>query len=235
MPTFRVALICVSLVLLSGCDLFQVGPRDIDGDGWAEDLDCDDLDPAIYPEAGESCDGVDNDCDGAIDEGYDADGDGWAPCSDPPDCNDEDPTIFPGAEEFCDGIDSNCNGDDDEDTGCDPSEDADGDGYTADEDCDDSDPWSYPGAGELCDGSDNDCDGEVDEDFFERETICGVGSCAARGVNRCGCERVHVHGRDEDATDRAKRCRERVQVLPLYNRRGAYSRCEYGSACEDTA
>lgn len=42
---------------------------DVDGDGFAvEDGDCDDYDPLISPSANDECDGVDNNCDGQVDE-----------------------------------------------------------------------------------------------------------------------------------------------------------------------
>ncbi len=58
----------------------------------------------------ERCDGVDDDCDGLVDEGFDRDGDGVTVCAPIPDCDDDDPTVFPGAEERCDGVDADCDG-----------------------------------------------------------------------------------------------------------------------------
>ncbi|MGA1794287.1 MAG: putative metal-binding motif-containing protein [bacterium] len=65
----------------------------------------------------EICDGIDNDNDGLIDEGFDQDGDGVTTCAG--DCDDTDPDIYPGAPELRDGTDNNCDGEVDE--GCPPA------------------------------------------------------------------------------------------------------------------
>jgi hypothetical protein len=60
----------------------------------------------VAPGRDEVCDGVDNDCDGTVDDG-DGDGDGSPACSD---CDDADPGAAPGLEEVCDGVDNDCDG-----------------------------------------------------------------------------------------------------------------------------
>jgi hypothetical protein len=51
----------------NGCGESQL---DNDGDGYAEvGGDCDDADPAVHPSAVELCNGVDDNCSGAVDEG----------------------------------------------------------------------------------------------------------------------------------------------------------------------
>ena len=56
-----------------GTDCTDCGSRfDIDEDGFDSDYDCDDNDPNIYPGVNcDSCDGIDDDNDGTIDEDYD--------------------------------------------------------------------------------------------------------------------------------------------------------------------
>jgi hypothetical protein len=99
------------VVIDLGADEFSC--EDKDGDGLTRcttPVDCDDLDPDISPYASEVCDGVDNDCNGLIDDGVDQDGDGDTYTTCGGDCNDSDASINPGAAEVCDGIDNNCNG-----------------------------------------------------------------------------------------------------------------------------
>ncbi len=109
-------------------------PTDADGDGYAATIDCNDDDDTIFPNAEEVCDGIDNDCDSAVDEdvGFllyaDLDGDGYG-----------DPTAEVYACYPTDGIVENS------------------------DDCDDTNETVYTGAPEVCDTLDNDCDAEVDE------------------------------------------------------------------------
>ncbi|MFT7578956.1 MAG: hypothetical protein ACI9MR_000618 [Myxococcota bacterium] len=50
-------------------DLPCDGLTDVDGDGWPASIDCRDDEAAINPGAIEVCDGVDNDCNGLVDDG----------------------------------------------------------------------------------------------------------------------------------------------------------------------
>ena len=125
-------------VSLSACNVQNSnsagsGVRDRDQDGYREDEDCDDTDPAIFPGADELCNGLDDDCDEEIDEEAvdapswhtDADGDGYGdPASsslsceevsgavqDDSDCDDTDDTVNPDGTEVCnDGLDNDCDG-----------------------------------------------------------------------------------------------------------------------------
>jgi len=136
------------------------GPSVLDGDGDGyspADGDCNDGNDAMFPGNAEICDGLDNDCDGAllVDES-DEDNDGFALCD--LDCNDEDGAIYPGAPEICDGEDSDCDG-----VNAD-FDDADGDGFTPCQgDCDDFESNSFPDNPEVCDLLDNNCSEQIDD------------------------------------------------------------------------
>lgn len=148
---------CEAMVEVFECEEHRA--RDDDNDGYSEyEGDCDDENPEVNPEMEEEINGVDDNCDGYVDE--DLDGDGFT--TNGGDCDDEDPAINPYATEMCnDGIDNNCDGFTDEN-----EPDADGDGFgPCAGDCNDSEPGIGPGAVEdPTDGLDNDCDGEVDEE-----------------------------------------------------------------------
>ena len=58
-----------------GGDLGCASASDKDGDGWGAPADCNDGDKAINPEGKEICDGIDNDCNGVIDDGNPETGD----------------------------------------------------------------------------------------------------------------------------------------------------------------
>ncbi|HMV69407.1 MAG TPA: putative metal-binding motif-containing protein, partial [Myxococcota bacterium] len=111
----------------------EVSPAEADADGDGVSLidgDCDDHDNARAPTVAERCNGVDDDCDGRVDDDpfdgaprfVDADGDGFGDpriqrivCADAPglvdddrDCDDGDAAISPDAWEVCNGIDDDC-------------------------------------------------------------------------------------------------------------------------------
>lgn len=115
----------------------SIAAVDADADGFVACEDCNDQDPALHPGAPERCNGVDDDCDQALDDAdpdiqattwyRDPDGDGYADGTGPTlqqcdapigytdtigDCNNLDPLVHPGATEICDAahVDEDCDG-----------------------------------------------------------------------------------------------------------------------------
>ena len=173
------------------------GAADADGDGHTADVDCDDHDGAVNPDAIEVCDGIDNNCDGAVDDEdaaldssttttwfTDADADGygddetaWDACLGGDnavdvggDCDDGDAGVDPDSVWY---TDADADGFGDSATGVNQRE-RPGDTVAEAGDCDDTDAALRPDATEVCDGLDNDCDTLVDDDDDNVDTSTGT-------------------------------------------------------------
>jgi hypothetical protein len=171
-------------------------------DGWACEL------PDTHEPRELSCDGLDNDCDGEVDEGVRpppevcpvfgvcADAvvecrgeDGWA-CAFPPEHEEE--------EVSCDGLDNDCDRFTDPDCVCEPGVGTracgsdDGECGAGVQHCPDG-RWAEECVGEVgphpeqCNGADDDCDGATDEDLPPPEEPCpSEGVCAAARAECAG-------------------------------------------------
>ena len=141
---------------------------DGDSDGWYWFQDCNDSNPDIKPLQPEMLDGIDNNCENGIDEGF-------------KDLDSDNDRLSDWAEfhvQFTDWNNPDTDGDgmDDGDevqvffsdpTYTDPDDDT--DGYYWFQDCDDNDSDRSPGLSEWLNGIDDDCDEDVDEDFLNTD------------------------------------------------------------------
>ncbi len=143
-----------------------------------------------------TCDGRDDDCDGAVDDDYQGEGapcggpmcGGWVECVDGVVVVNCTPHQIDVPEE-CNNIDDDCNGVIDENTNgirrcglgaCDvPGHFTCVDGHSS-SDC----PPPAP-RDDTCDNVDEDCDGPRDEDYPVTQITCGTGACLASGVHFC--------------------------------------------------
>ena len=160
----------------AGCEVYLA---DLDEDGFgkdgdsqclcgaafpytaAEGGDCSDKDASVTPDALESCNGKDDNCDGAIDE----------------------PGALGCALFYVDGDKDGYGKEGDWSCLCAP----DGDYILIiGGDCNDDDPAVRPGTVELCNGKDDNCDGELDEGYVTGiPCAVGIGACAAEGSVVC--------------------------------------------------
>ena len=163
-----------------------------------------DCQPTLPTDPDESvCDGVDDDCDGRVDERFSstrtACGDGVcasigsSSCSDgvfATNCIPLNPT---GDDAECDGIDQDCDARTDESYPSVIDECGVGVCYnTAPSSCvngavqNNCDPLPEQGDDSLCDGIDQDCDGRIDEAYQPVQTTCTYGSaCVQDGLTAC--------------------------------------------------
>jgi hypothetical protein len=191
-----------ALLLLMACGDAPSKPTDTgteatdaDGDGTPAGEDCADGDADIHPGADERCNGLDDDCDGEIDEDAtdaarwypDRDADGFGDDASPlmacqapsgaiaqgGDCDDTTANVHPERDELCNGRDDDCDGDTDEPGASDETlwfPDSDGDGFG-----DPATPATACAAptGHVLDSTD--CDDTRAEAYPGAAELCGTG------------------------------------------------------------
>ncbi|MBI5490838.1 MAG: putative metal-binding motif-containing protein [Deltaproteobacteria bacterium] len=212
--------------------------------------DCDDADGRIHPRAAETCDGRDDDCDGATDEGAigawyrDQDGDGAgagdATLACPPpegfvaaagDCDDGAPDVFPDAAETCDGRDEDCDGFTDEGVAHRFYHDADDDDF--------GDPTDFVDACSLPSGfasASFDCDDD-DSDAHPGQELFFAAPAASGGFDYdCDAEETPSHDVPAGDCSACTAPGERwLNAVPECGRSGTLLQCNWssGSGCTE--
>ena len=205
---------------------FDLIDRDRDGFipkvGEPKGGDCNDDDDTVNPAASETCNGIDDNCDGEIDENVcvsdncpddpnktepgicgcgipdiDADSDGYFTCQN--DCIDNNPSINPGVSETCNNIDDNCDG-------------------TIDEGVTNACGTCGEVPVETCNGIDDNCDGTIDEGVTN-----ACGTCGEVPVETCNGIDDNCDGTiDEGVTNACGTCGE----VPVETCNGIDDNCD---------
>jgi hypothetical protein len=169
------------------CAPSTVGTRDSDHDGFVDAMccnvvsgmttcgdDCDDAAPTIHPTQAETCDGLDEDCDTAIDEGLtvagylpDCDADGYGAATASPVNRCGPPAMAPACASGTGGW------------------------VTTGGDCNDAQAGINPGNPDICNGIDDNCNGMID-DIVRGTVVCAAGQtrpcttgCGGAGTAAC--------------------------------------------------
>ena len=152
----------------------------------------------------DNCDGIDNDCNGKIDDGYKSrkttTGKGKCAATCTTQCRGGmEVAACSGGSRPTGDADNTCNGVDDD---CDGLVDEDFRGGTVTcgagacqstgtitcrmgRKINSCQPGNGSGSDTSCNGVDDDCDGQIDEDFVSSSTNCGVGACQSTGSLTC--------------------------------------------------
>jgi hypothetical protein len=170
---------------------------DVDGDTYGDAActgdDCNDGLASVHPGATETCNGVDDDCDGTTDEGFACARGTVRSCTAGGGCTGAQTceatctwgSCVVSGVEACNGVDDDCDGASDETFACVLGSDrsCSAGGCAGTQACTAGCTWGTcaVSATESCNGADDDCDGTTDEGFacvFGRTQACSAGGCA---------------------------------------------------------